>query len=141
VVRKKDGTAKIYMPAADHVSNRTSFNFLRNVSKAQLVEDILLVGVDSTALKKGINPLDNTWNNNALIKMHVEHVPHPETMNTEKTLLALASLVASEGEVDVELIPGDLFQEIKKLQKSGELEKYLLTDGEIDFERVIIEEH
>jgi hypothetical protein len=134
VLRKKDGTVKIYLPDESHISNRTSFALVREIVRNELA-DVLLIGVNSTELKRGISPSNNDWNKNAEIEMHIKDISHQER-DTKENLSDLTSLITSKEKVVAELLPYDLFKEIKRLQKSDQLEGFLQSDGDINREKI-----
>lgn len=135
VVWKKDWIVKLYLPEESHISNRTSFGLIREIAKQDLA-DVLLVGVNSTELKRGISPSNNDWNRNAPIEMHIKDISHKKDIETKETLSDLKSLITHNGKEIAEHLPYQLFKIVKKLQKAGMLQDYLQEDGDIDLKKI-----
>ncbi|MDR0369212.1 MAG: hypothetical protein LBH96_01400 [Candidatus Peribacteria bacterium] len=135
VIWKKDGTVKLYLPEESHISNRASFGLIRELAKNNLA-DVLLIGVNSTELKRGISPSNNDWNRNALIEMHIKDISHNKEIETKDALSDLISLITNNGKGIAEPLPYHLFKEVKRLQKAGVLQDYLQEDGDIDISKI-----
>jgi hypothetical protein len=83
------------------------------------------MGINSTALKQGKEPFDNTRTKNAIIETHVEDVSSIEKMKDSKEMLETIRSTLKQGEKEIAyLIPHDIFQVAKQLQKKGELSAY-----------------
>jgi hypothetical protein len=48
------------------------------------------LSTNTTALKQGISPNDNTWNKNAEIAMHLQELPQKKPLNASDVVTTLA---------------------------------------------------
>ena len=106
----------IYLPDESHISNRTTFPLAKEVKKSGA--KVLLLGTNTTALKKGQLISNNDWNKNAKVELHLKGIEDPEELNTKNAIQKLQSLVTQEGEVVAKTIPYSVFKLVKTLQKS-----------------------
>jgi len=106
----------IYLPDESHISNRTTYPLTKEIKKSGA--RILLLGTNTTALKKGKVFSNNDRNKNAKVELHLKEIEDPEQLNTKKAIQELQSLVTQEGETVAKTIPYHLFKLVKTLQKS-----------------------
>lgn len=136
---------KIFLPDETWGSNVTTVKMLNKLKKANPKLHIYAMATNTTDLKKGISPTDNSWNKWADITTHFYDLNQWWPLETKDVVKRLAEWVCypvrwkEDWEILGEricgtLVPADVFRKLKEWSKTWRFPEGILMDNwEIDF--------
>ncbi len=140
-------TTRIYLPDESRGSNISTINMINKLRKNNPNIKTFALSTNTTALKQGISPNDNTWNKNAEISMHLQELPQKKPLNASDVVTTLAKWIKTPikdenweiiWEQDIAMtVPEDVFRLFKKRSKTGDY-PYGIFDEEWNIDEYLL---